>query len=58
MKTYTVEEVAEILKVHKRTVLNEIHRENLRGKKVGNKYRITEKALNEYMKEDYYNEKD
>ena len=44
LKVYTTEEVAEILKIHKRTVLNEINRGNLEAKKVGNKYRITEKA--------------
>ena len=58
MEVYSTKEVAEMLKLNKRTVLREIHRGNLKAKKIGNKYRITEKALNKYMKEDYYNEKD
>lgn len=52
LKVYTTEEIAEILRVHKRTVLNEISRGNLEAKKVGNKYRIIEEALKKYMKND------
>ena len=49
MKVYGTKEVAEMLKINKRTVLNEINRGNLKAKKIGNKYRITEKAIQEYM---------
>ena len=51
MKAFTTDEVAEILKISRRTVLNEISRDNLRAKKVGSRYRITENALKEYMNE-------
>ena len=49
MKVYSTKEVAEILKIHERTVLNEINRGNLEGKKIGNKFRITEQALKKYL---------
>ena len=40
MEVLSAEEVAEILKVSKRTVYNEIERGNLKAKKIGNRYRI------------------
>jgi len=51
MEVYTAEETAELLKIHKRTVLNEINRGNLKAKMIGNKYRITGQAINEYMEQ-------
>lgn len=51
-KLYTTQEVAEILKVSDRTVRNLIKREDLKAIKVGRKWRIKEKFLQEYLKED------
>ena len=52
MKIYSTKEVANKLKIHKRTVLNEIKRGNLKAKMIGNKFRITETALNSYINDD------
>lgn len=46
---FTVEEIANKLKVSTRTVLREIKRENIKANKVGKKYLITEVHLNEYL---------
>lgn len=48
---YTVDEVAEKLKVKPRTVLN-LHRDGkIRGTKVGREIRISETSLKEYLGE-------
>ena len=52
MEIYSTKEVADKLKIHKRTVLNEIKRGNLKAKKIGNKFRITETAFNSYLNDD------
>ena len=51
-KNYTTNEVAKELRVNKRTILREIKRGNLRVKKVGRKYLITETALRDYLVRD------
>ncbi|MBA4544692.1 helix-turn-helix domain-containing protein [Thermoactinomyces daqus] len=48
-KFYTIEEIAEILKVHDRTVRREIERGNLKAVKVGSVWRITHKDFEEYL---------
>jgi putative molybdopterin biosynthesis protein len=51
MEVFSAEEAAEILKVSKRTIYNEIERGNLKAKKVGNKYRILKSELENYMRD-------
>jgi len=47
---YTVKECAEKLKTTERTVLELIRKQRLRAVKVGREYRITEEALNDFIK--------
>lgn len=46
---YTVQEVAEKLNRNKDTVLRYIHNGELKAKKVGRPYYITDKALEEFI---------
>ncbi len=48
-KKYTIDEVAQELKVSKRTILREIKRGNLQTQRVGRRYLISEKALGSYL---------
>lgn len=48
-KVYTVEQVAEQLKVHPRTVYRLLEAGELRGVKVGRQWRITLEALNTFL---------
>jgi putative molybdopterin biosynthesis protein len=50
MEVLSPKEAAEILKVNKRTVYNEIGRGNLKAKKIGNRYKILKSELENYMK--------
>jgi excisionase family DNA binding protein len=50
MKFYTVQEVADILRVNERTVLNLIAAGEIKATQVGRQYRISEEALNDYIK--------
>lgn len=45
LKVYTPEEVAEILKVTRRTVYNWIRSEKIEAKKIGPRWYVTEEAL-------------
>jgi excisionase family DNA binding protein len=47
---YTVQEVARMLKIHERTVLNLIARKEIHAVKVANTYRISQEALDDYIK--------
>lgn len=49
---YTVEEVADKLKVSKRTILREIKRGKLDVQKAGRRYLISQKALDKYVQTD------
>lgn len=49
-KLYSAKEVIEILGVSRPTLLREINNGNLKAFKAGRQWRITEEALNEYMK--------
>ncbi len=51
-KTYTIEEVADVLKVNPRTVNRMLERGELRGVKAGRLWRIPEDALNAYLRGD------
>ena len=50
MEVLSPKEAAEILKVNKITVYNEIGRGNLKAKKIGNRYKILKSELENYMK--------
>ena len=49
-KTYTMQEVADILGYNRQTIYNNIHRGNIRAVKFGKEYRITEEQLQDLMK--------
>ena len=48
---YTVEQVAELLKVHWQTVLNYIKGGKLTAVRLGKGYRISKDALNQFIKD-------
>ncbi|MDD5047886.1 MAG: helix-turn-helix domain-containing protein [Methanoregulaceae archaeon] len=48
---YTTEEVADILKVHVKTVREMIKSKRLQAVKVGKEYRITDDQLRQYVEE-------
>ena len=52
MKVLTTQEVAELLKVNIRTILNLIQRNELKAKKVGRGYKIMESEVKRYLSED------
>ena len=49
-KFLTPGEIARLLKVHLRTVERIMKRREIQYVKIGRQYRITEKALNQYLK--------
>jgi len=51
IKVYTPKEVAEVLKVSYRLVLDEIKAGKLKASKVGRGYRITEEQLKRYLED-------
>lgn len=52
LKVYTLDEVAEILKVTKRTLYNYLKAGTLPAVKIGKSYRITEANLQEFISRD------
>lgn len=49
LKFYTISEVAELLKVHDRTIRRLIDNKKLKAVKIGTTWRISEDDLNEYL---------
>ncbi|MGE0542429.1 MAG: helix-turn-helix domain-containing protein [Dehalococcoidia bacterium] len=49
-KAYTIEEVAEVLQVNPRTINRMLDRGELKGFKVGRLWRISQEALDAYMR--------
>lgn len=49
MKYYTTEEVAELLKLHTRTVREYLKSGQLRGYKLGDTWRISEEDIQEFL---------
>jgi len=49
-RVYTVEEVAELLKVNPRTVYKMVHDGEIRSVRAGRQIRITDEALNAYLR--------
>lgn len=47
---YTLQEVADILRVSRQTLYNNIRKGNLQATKVGKEYRITEEQLQDIVK--------
>ena len=54
LKNYTLKEIALILKIGYRNVLNEIHLGKLQAFKIGRQYRVTEDQLNNYIQNSKY----
>jgi len=52
-KIYTVEQAAEILKLHPKTVARYINENKLHAGKIGHQWRITENDLNQFLKKEY-----
>ena len=49
LKVYTLQEVADILKVSRQTIYNYVTAKRLRATKYAREYRVTEKDLKEFM---------
>ena len=47
--TYTIIEVAEMLKVSKKTILEVINKGELKAFRIGNTYRITQESLDTFV---------
>lgn len=52
MKVYTTDEVAEMLKISRPSVLKLIKKKELKAKKIARKWRITESHLQNFFQED------
>lgn len=52
-KFYTVQEMADILQLCQRTILRHIHAGYLPAHRVGHQYRISERALEDYLRAKY-----
>lgn len=50
---YTIQEVSEILQLSQRTILRHIHAGYLAAHRVGHQYRISERAMEEYLRAKY-----
>lgn len=51
MKVYTTDEVANMLKISRGTVLKLINQKELKAKKVARKWRVTENHLQDFFKD-------
>ena len=52
-RTYTLQEVADILKLNRQTLYNNIRKGKIKASKFGKAYRITEGQLQELLKNGY-----
>lgn len=50
MKLYTLQEVADILKVTRQTIYNYVTAKRLKATKLAKEYRVTEKDLQDFIK--------
>lgn len=50
IKVYTLQEVADIMKVTRQTIYNYITKKQLRATKYGKEYRVTDADLQEFIK--------
>lgn len=51
LKTYTLEEVSDILKITRRTLYNYIKSGKLKAVKIGKYWRVTDKNLKQFLQE-------
>ena len=49
-KLYTLQEVADYLKVSRQTIYNYVTAKRLKASKIGKEYRLTEKDLQDFLK--------
>lgn len=49
IKLYTLQEVADILKVSRQTIYNYVTAKKLKATKYGKEYRVTEETLQEFI---------
>ena len=49
IKIYTLQEVADVLKVSRQTIYNYVTAKRLRATKIGKEYRVIEKDLKEFI---------
>lgn len=49
IKVYTLQEVADILRVSRQTVYNYVNAKKLKAVKYGKEYRVTEKNLKDFI---------
>ena len=49
LKLYTVKDLAAILEVTERTIMNYIAQGKLKGAKIGGKWKVSEEALTNYL---------
>lgn len=54
-KFLTVAEVAAMMRVSKMTVYRLVHNGDLPAVRVGRSFRVTEEAVNEYLRRSFYN---
>ena len=52
-KVYTLQEVANILKVTRQTIYNNVHAGNIKAVKLGKDWRVTEEELQKILKNGY-----
>lgn len=50
IKVYTLQEVADIMKVSRQTIYNYVTNKRLRATKYGKEYRVTDADLQEFIK--------
>ena len=53
VKTYTLQEVADILRVSRQTLYNNIRKGKFKATKYGKEYRITEEQLQDILQNGY-----
>ena len=49
-KLYTLQEVADYLRVSRQTIYNYVTAKKLKASKIGKEYRVTEKDLQDFLK--------
>ena len=49
-KLYTLQEVADILRVSRQTIYNYVTAKRLKASKIGKEYRVTEEDLQDFLK--------
>lgn len=54
-KLYTLQEVADVLRVSRQTLYNNIRKGKLNLTKIGKEYRVTEEQLQELLRNGYSN---